>query len=73
MKIMTIPYENHENHGNHTIPLENNENHENLRIPFEYQENCKILNFHAGKIVKNMKIIEFHERITKIMKILKLH
>ena len=67
MKIMIIPYENNENHGNHTILLENNENHENLRIPFDHHENYKILD--PLRIMKNMKIIGFHSIITKIMKI----
>ena len=63
MKIFEI-HRNHgipnENNENHKVPLGNHENHANIRM--------LCLELHA-RIMKIMKIIEFHMRINKISKI----
>ena len=64
---MSLP--NYEHHENLRISFENQENHENHRIPYENYENNKNLRFQNEIIIKIIKIVEFHERLTKIMKI----
>ena len=61
-------YENQETHENHKISCDNYENHENHIILYENQENHD--NLRITRQMKIMKILEFHVRITKIIKIL---
>ena len=55
---LIIPYENHENYGVHKILVQNYENHENLIFILQNKQN-----------LKNKQNIEFHARITQIIKI----
>ena len=51
--------------------LSNYTNQENHKIPFENKQNKKKINFHK-RITKIIKIKEFHVRIIKIIKILEV-
>ena len=66
-ELLRISCQNHENHENLIVPRQNHKNNQMFRIPCQNLENHQNLRI-PFIILKIIKFIEFHARITKIMK-----